>query len=114
MLLQQLIAIIIIVLIIWRISARFQKKEISSRSFWSWLIFWLIALLVVIFLRQIDFVAARIGIIASGIELLVYVSVVLAFYLIFRIFVRLDKIEKDITKIVREVAIKEVDKTDKT
>ena len=56
--------------------------------------------------------AERIGVIASGIELVVYLSVVIAFYLIFRIFVRLDRIEKNITKVVREVAIRDARETE--
>jgi len=112
MLLQQLIAIIIILAIIWRVIWRYRKKEISPKSFTLWLVFWCLALLVVAFLRQIDFLAGSVGVIATGIDLVVYVSVVLAFYLIFRIFVRLDKIEKNITKVVRDKAIDEVDKSE--
>lgn len=109
MLLQQIVAIVIIALIIWRVARRFYRKEITAKSFIVWLVFWLVALVVVIFLRQIDFLAARIGIIASGIELVVYLAVVIAFYLIFRIFVRIDKMEKNITKAVRAMAIKEAE-----
>jgi hypothetical protein len=48
--------------------------------------------------------------VGRGVDLVIYISVLILFYLIFRTLVRLDKIEKDITKIVREVALKDQDK----
>jgi hypothetical protein len=48
--------------------------------------------------------------IGRGADLIVYLSVVVIFYLLFKIFVRINKIEKEITKVVREDAIKNVRK----
>ena len=45
--------------------------------------------------------------IARGADLIVYVSVVLLFYLIFRLYVKMEKIEQDVTKVVRKIAIDE-------
>ena len=46
-----------------------------------------------------------IGASASGIEALIYLSILIIFHLIFRLRLRQEKIEKEITKLVREQAI---------
>lgn len=107
MLPQQIIAIILILVIFYRIFVRFKRNEISKKEFGIWTIFWLLALAVVIFLRQVDAFVKGLGIVGRGIDVIVYVSIALIFYLIFRLIVRIDKIERDITKIVRKVAIDE-------
>ncbi|PIT93898.1 DUF2304 domain-containing protein, partial [Candidatus Falkowbacteria bacterium CG10_big_fil_rev_8_21_14_0_10_43_11] len=45
------------------------------------------------------------GFTASGINVLLYLGVALLFYFIFRLRIRLAKVEGEITKVVREIAI---------
>ena len=55
-----------------------------------------------------DKIASYVGLqTATGIDLVVYIAVGLAFYLIFRLFVHIERIERDITKIIRHVALKD-------
>ncbi len=42
-----------------------------------------------------------------GIEVLLYLGIAVLFYFIFRLRLKLEKIEKNITKIIREMAIKD-------
>ncbi len=44
--------------------------------------------------------------IGRGIDLAIYLSIILLFYLIFRMYVKVDKIEENVTKVVREIAIR--------
>lgn len=104
--LQQIIALIIIAYFIARLFWQKQKKQVSGNEFIFWFIFWLLAGLAVIFLKQIDALVAQMGFSGSGIEVLLYLGVVMLFYFIFKMRLRLEKIEKGITKIVREIAIK--------
>lgn len=113
MLLQQIVAIILILFIYSGILVRFKHKEISKKEFGAWSLFWLLALVVVIFLRQVDAFVQRVGIVGRGIDVIVYVSIDLIFYLIFRIFVRLDKMEQNITRVVRRVTIDEAETRNK-
>lgn len=107
MLIQQIIAIILILVIFSRIILRFKRKEISPNEFIIWAVFWILSLSAIIFLKRIDSVVKSIGIVSRGIDIIVYVAVALIFYLIFRIYVRFDKMERDITKVVRKVALDE-------
>jgi hypothetical protein len=103
---QQIIALIIIAFFISRLFWQKQKKRINANEFVFWLIFWLLAALAIIFLKWIDKLVAGLGFSGSGIEVLLYAGVVVLFYFIFRLRLRLEKIERDITKIVRNIALK--------
>ena len=105
MLIQQIVAFLLLAIMIWRVILRWRKKEISNKEFLGWLLFWLVIGMAVLFLKYIDQWVEQLGFSASGIEVLLYLAVAFLFYLIFRIYVRLDKMESDVTKIVREIAL---------
>ncbi len=102
---QQVIALIIIAFFLARLFWQKQKKQIAASDFIFWLIFWLLSAGAVIFLKWIDKLVADLGFSGSGIEVLLYLGVAILFYFIFRLRLRLEKIEQDITKIVREISL---------
>ena len=75
-------------------------KLIFRFNFW-WLFFWIIAIIAVWVPDFLTKIANILGI-GRGADLVLYVSVVAVFYLIFKIYVRFEKIERNITKIVRK------------
>lgn len=108
--LQQIIALIITSFFLARLFWQKQKKQIKAGEFLFWLIFWLLAGLAIIFIKQIDKLVAELGFSGSGIEVLFYLAVVILFYIVFRIRIKLAKMEREITRIVREMAINKKDK----
>lgn len=109
---QQIIALIIIAFILSRLLFLKTKKRIGANEFVFWLIFWILAALFIIAIRWIDKLVAGIGFSGTGIEVLIYVAVVVLFYLNFRLRLKLEKTEKNVTKIVRKIALDEEDKKD--
>lgn len=105
--LQQIIVLLIIAWFIFRLYWQKKKNHIGVNEFLFWLIFWLIAAGLIIFIRYIDKLAAGLGFSASGIEILIYLSIASLFYFVFRLRLRFEKIEKDITKIVKHLALKD-------
>lgn len=103
---QQSIALIVIALFLSRLYWQKQKKQIAPAEFIFWLVFWLIAALAVISLKWIDKLVAELGFSGSGIEVLLYLGIAVLFYFVFRLRLKLEKMERDITKIVREIALK--------
>jgi len=108
--LQQILALIIIAFFLARLYWQKQKNQISANEFTFWLIFWLLAACVIISLKWIDKLVAGLGFSGSGIEVLLYAAVAVLFYLIFKLRLKLEKMEKDNTKIVRTIALKNKDK----
>ena len=79
--------------------------KISGNEFIFWLIFWATVAIAIVGLKWIDRIVANLGFSGSGIDVLLYIGVVVLVYFIFRLRLRLEKIERDITKIVREIAL---------
>lgn len=108
--LQQTIALIIIIFFLSRLFWQKQKKQISSNEFIFWLFFWLMSATAIITLKWIDKLTMFLGFSGSGIDILLYIGIITLFYFIFRVRLRLEKMEKNITTIVRKIAINDDDK----
>lgn len=109
MMFLQILVTLFVVFILFRLFLQKQKSKISLLSFLIWLVLWLAVLVVFWLPDTTTYLAAYLGI-GRGADLAVYVSIVVIFYMLFRIFVRMGKIETEITKAVREDAIKNVEK----
>jgi len=105
--LQQILALIVVVFMLARLLWQRSKKQVSSGEFVFWLIFWVLVGIAVVTLKWIDEFVRDLGFSGSGIEFLLYVAVVLLFYLVFKVRLRLERIEKQITKLVRSIALKD-------
>lgn len=103
--LQQILALIIIAVFIWRLISQKKKNEISNNEFSFWLFFWLIGAIAIIFIRQIDRVLIDLGFSGSGINFLFYLAIIILFYLIFKLRLLLAKTEANITKLARKMAL---------
>lgn len=108
--LQQIIAIIIIAFFLSRLIWQKKKKEIQAGEFIFWLFFWIFTGLAIALLKWIDRFVAFLGFTGSGIEVLIYIAVAILFYFIFRMRIRLEKMEKNLTKIVQAIALDEKNK----
>ncbi|NCF75410.1 MAG: DUF2304 family protein [Xanthomonadaceae bacterium] len=108
----QLIIISFSLFAISRLLKKFKVKEISNREFYLWLLIWVLIIGATIWFRKTDVIAKFFGV-EKGADLAVYLSIVVLFYLIFKLIVKIDKLEKDITKIVRKIAIDKQETKDK-
>lgn len=85
----------------------YQKRRenlLSIRGMFFWIAFWVLAALVVWFPSTTSMLADRLGI-GRGTDLVVYVSLACIFYVLFRLHVKLEKINRDVTKVVRRETI---------
>ena len=102
----KILLLIFILFVLLRTVARFIKKEIRTRELLAWLVFWLVVGTAVILPQTTDVLAEKVGV-ARGVDLLVYISVLVLFYLVFKVLVKLEKIDRQITGIIRAVALKD-------
>jgi hypothetical protein len=107
---QQIIALVIITFFIVRLLPQRKKDQISKNEFYFWLIFWLGTALAVIFIKVIDQIVLFLGFSGSGINFLLYLAIMMLFYFIFRMRLRIVKMDKELTKIARKIALEEVEK----
>ena len=101
----KIVIIAFIVFAIWRTSLRYQKKDITGRELIIWLIFWFLVALAAIWPKKTDVIAQWLGV-ERGADLLVYISIIVIFFLLFRLIVKLEKIDRAITEIIRDRALK--------
>jgi small membrane protein len=101
------VLIVLFALFAWsRAFLRMRGKDISVGEFSFWSLIWITVILVGIFPKIITIISGIVGI-GRGVDLAVYVSIILLFYLIFRIYVNLDNQKNEITKLVRELSIRD-------
>lgn len=105
--LQQAIALLFIAIFIWRLSVQKKKKQIGGNEFVFWLSFWLIGAVAVIFIRFLDKFLVTVGFSGSGINFLLYLAVLSLFYLIFKLRLKISKLEKNLTDLVREITLRQ-------
>ena len=83
---------------------RFRSGKISLSSFFVWSIIWIFVIVFSVF-PESSMVFARAFGITRGLDFIIIVALVLLFYLGVRLYYKLDKIEDNMNKIVKEVAI---------
>ncbi len=103
MTLIQYILLLMILIFGWRLWNKYKARELGVVEFVSWLAFWLLAAVIVAAPDLSSYLAAVAGV-GRGSDLVLYIGLVLAFWLIFRVYVRLEKFERDLTAVVRGLA----------
>ena len=83
---------------------RFRSGKISLSSFFVWSIIWIFVIVFSVF-PESSMVFARAFGITRGLDFIIIAALVLLFYLGVRLYYKLDKIEDNMNKIVKEVAI---------
>ena len=101
----QIILLVLVLLVVWRLYKRLIAGELTKGEFAEWFLLWLTAAFLVIVPDSASYLASLVGV-GRGSDLVIYLALLLAFYLLFRIFVRLERTERDLTAIVRELALK--------
>lgn len=107
---QQFLALVIIAFFISRIVKQKKQEQISAGEFWLWLCFWIFSALAIIFLKELDSLASSLGFTASGINLLFYGAILVLFYFIFKLRLRLAKMDRDLTDLNRHLTLINKDK----
>lgn len=101
----QYFLVFLVLLILYRVTVKWRQGFLAFRDMIFWVGFWLVVGAIVIVPETTSFMARMVGV-GRGSDLVVYLSIVLIFYIIFQITVRIERIDRNITKIVRQVALK--------
>lgn len=107
MLLLETIVTIFALFAISRSWLRLKKGNESVFEFIFWIFVWCGVVFIMFFRDFVDMIALRFFDVGRGIDLIVYMSIVALFYLIFRLYSKAEILEQDITKLTRTLAIKE-------
>lgn len=103
----QVIALIFSLFALSRVFLRFKEKKLSSFAFLFWNFIWMIGL-VVIFFPEVSSKAAKMLGIGRGVDVILYSSIIALFYLIFRLYIKIEDTQRQITEIIRKIALKNI------
>lgn len=88
--------------------SRFRRGNLAFRQLLLWSLFWAAVIAVVLRPETASVLARNLGV-GRGADVVVYLSIVALFYLVFRMFARLEDHERHITELARTLALKGLD-----
>ena len=105
---MEIIYIVVVVFGIFALSRallRWRESRITFGEFLFWSFIWLGAMVFALFPSALGLLSNIAGF-RRGMDFLIAVSIIVMFYLVFRVYVKLEDMEQSITKLVREIALK--------
>lgn len=112
MLIIQLLIAAFAVFAIARAVSQYKQGKLPRLLLVFWTLFWL-AVGVVGVLPQTTQIAAGLVGVGRGADLVIYVSIIALFYLVFRLYVKIEDVERQITRLVRKLALEDIDQPEK-
>lgn len=100
MLIIQIVLVLFSFFVILKVLRRFRAGEIKGMEAVGWVLFWFAVAIVVLNPNSTSFFAKFLGV-GRGVDAVIYLSIVFLFFLIFKIFIHLEKIERQITRLAR-------------
>ncbi len=118
LMIYQVIAIILGILAIVLSILRFRDGKMSLGMMFVWILIWLGVIFIAIDPNSTNFLAVYTGI-GRGLDFVLIIGLLLCFYLIFKMYNKIETVEEELTDLVRELALarkmgedtKEKDKT---
>ena len=102
----QLIAILTIIIILYKVIIKYKNKIISFKELLIWIIFWLSTTSIILNPEVTTTIANKVGI-GRGADFTVYIGLLIVFYLLFKLFAQLDKLNNYISVLVEKIALLE-------
>ncbi|MCH7952020.1 DUF2304 family protein [Patescibacteria group bacterium] len=102
----QLFLLVFVLFALSRVYLRFREGTITLRTFLFWSGIWVLAILGVLQPQFTTWIARKIGI-GRGADAVIYTSLVLLFYLIYRTNVLLENLRHEITELTRKIALEQ-------
>ena len=108
MLLIQILLVIFFLFALIKVIGRFRVGELSKKGVLLWSLFWIAAAIVVLVPNSTAYFAELVGI-GRGADLVVYVALAGVFFIIFRLMVKIEMLNRDITKLTRRISLTDTD-----
>jgi small membrane protein len=100
----QVVAVIFALFAVSRVILRLKDGNLTRREFFFWLAVWVI-LGVLVFVPDVTTtIANKLGI-QQGVSLIMAIGLITLFYLMFRLYIKVETCEQNISKLVRQLAI---------
>ena len=105
MLAIQYVAIIVLVALVLYVMGKYVRKEFDWREFLSWETLLLIMFVIALKPLELSVTIKNLLGLGRGLDALFVVSIGFAYLLLFRIYMNVDRAEREITELTRKIAI---------
>lgn len=105
----QIILLLFLVFAVSRVILRLRDGTLTLGAFLFWVGIWLLAGFIIIDPSFTSYIASKIGI-QRGTDVIIYLSLALLSYLIFRTNILIENLREEITRLTRKVALKNKNK----
>ncbi len=102
--LYQIIAIILGLIAILYSILRFRDGKMSVGMLLAWILIWVIIIIISLYPNDTNYLASYSGI-GRGLDFVLILGILVSFYLIFKMYNKIENIEEELTDLVRELAI---------
>lgn len=103
-----ILQIIVCVFVLWmivRLAIEMKNNQISLNKFLLWTLIWIGLAIIALIPGIVNYLASLVGIERAR-DLPIYVSVIILFIMVLRIGIKIEKIEQEITNLVKSIALK--------
>ncbi len=105
----QIVLLIFTVFAVSRVFLRLREKVISTKTALFWILIWMAAIVGILLPKTTTKIASIFGV-GRGVDVIVYISLALLFYLVFRIYVMIQDMRHEITSVIRKFALQNASK----
>lgn len=102
----QTILILFFLVALVKVWGRFKSKDLTWRGALVWSMFWILAGVVVLWPNSTAFFAKMFGL-GRGVDLVIYLALAGLFFMVFRLMIKIEGLNRDITVLTRKAAINE-------
>lgn len=92
---------------------QFKQGALTLVWLFFWFVFWGAVVVVSLLPSVADVLAEAVGV-GRGADLVIYVSIIALFYLCFRLYTKIESVEQEITRLVRTLALDDIDDSHET
>lgn len=112
LILIQIIAALFALFALTRVYLRFKERKLSSLAFILWVFVWVAGCFAIFFPGLTTRIAHLVGI-GRGVDVVLYASIVVIFYLLFRLYIKMEDTQRQITTIIHKMALQKIIKKKK-
>ena len=104
----QIVLICFSVFVTSRIVIRYRRGGLRLLHLVLWGLFWVGVVVAGVQPRATDLIARRLGV-GRGVDIAMYLSILTIFYLLFRSFAKIEDLDRQLTRVVRANALREME-----
>lgn len=84
---------------------RFRAKQMNQKELAFWSILWLAMIAVVLIPGKTTYLANLLGM-GRGFDAMIFIGIIILFYAVYRLYIKANETEQEITEIVRQLALR--------